>query len=86
MLAQIIENYIKIIIALEKINRIKLIGKPVELLLYIIMTNNNQIVTTAKKRQASAVKIRNSSKGKAMFEIPFKLKSSNDVKVVVKDR
>ena len=84
--AQMMENHIRMTIALEKIDRIKMIGEPAELLPYIVMTNNNQMVATAKKRQASAAKMRNSGEGKAMFEIPFKLESGNDVKVVAKDR
>ena len=44
------------------------------------------MVTTAKKQQALVEKIRSSSKSKAIFEIPFKLKSSNNIKVIVKNR
>jgi hypothetical protein len=86
MLVQIMENYIKMTIALEKIDRIKLIGKPARLLPYIVMTNSNQMVATAKKQQALATKIRSNSKSKVMFKIPFKLESGNNVKVIMKDR
>ena len=43
------ENYIKIIIALEEIDRVKLISEPVRLLLYIIITNGNKIVAIAAR-------------------------------------
>ena len=71
---------------LEEINRVKLISKPVGLLLYIIITSSNRIVATAKRRQALAIKIRSSSKGKVIFKIPFKLESGNNIKAVTKDR
>ena len=50
ILAQIMENYIRITITLEEIDRARLTSKPVGLLLYIIMTSGNWIVATAKRR------------------------------------
>ena len=41
MPAQIIENYIRITIVLEEIDKVKLISKPIGLLLYIIIINSN---------------------------------------------
>jgi len=73
-------------IALEEINRVKLISKPVGLLPYIIITSSNRIVATAKRQQALATKIKSISKGKIMFKIPFKLESGNNVKAIIKDR
>ena len=86
MPAQIMENHIRMKIALDEINRIKLISEPVVLLLYIIMTNSSQIVAAAKRLQALAVKMRSNGEGKAMFEISFKLESSNDIKAIIKDK
>ena len=73
-------------IALNEINRIKLIGEPAIFLPYIVITNSNQIVAAAKRLQALAIKIRNNNKGKAIFKILFKLKSSNNIKAITKDK
>ena len=84
--AQMMENHIRMTIALEDIDRVKLIGKPTGLLPYIVMTSSNRMVVTAKRLQALAAKIRSSGEGKVMFEIPFKPESRNGVKAVTKDR
>ncbi|OCK73851.1 hypothetical protein K432DRAFT_398562 [Lepidopterella palustris CBS 459.81] len=83
--AQIIENRVRMTIAMEQNDRIRLIGESARMLPYIAVMRSNEMVATATRRQALTAQTR-SSRGKAIFEIPFHSEPSKDAKTVARDR